>query len=171
MPHAYSTLIGPRRNGGFSFLALSLTLALLGAALALGLPYGRQTLIRHRAQETAAHLRSFATIFQTYANENGDWPAGDGTPAGIPRGMEKVLSNTRWSAVSPIGGCYTWEPSSLQQGSRIRAAIVIASTGRARVSSDRAQLLAIDRALDDGDLTTGNFLLGYRNFPLFVLER
>ena len=32
------------------------------------------------------------------------------------------------------------------------------------------QLTDIDTKLDDGNLSTGNFFLGYRNYPVFVLE-
>jgi type II secretory pathway pseudopilin PulG len=164
-------LIHPRRAEGFSFLALSLAIALLGALLAVGLPYGRTALVHRRAQKVAADLRSFATIFQSYANDNGDWPAGDAVPGLAPRGVDAKLAATAWSKVSPIGGRYTWDPSGLHQGSRIRAAILIASAEGNRVTSDREQLLEIDRAIDDGDLATGNFLLGYRNYPMLVLER
>jgi hypothetical protein len=45
------------------------------------------------------------------------------------------------------------------------------SSARANpVSSDFNQLSDIDRKLDDGNLSTGNFFLGYRNYPVFVLE-
>jgi hypothetical protein len=48
--------------------------------------------------------------------------------------------------------------------------IIIASSGTATVSSDAVQLTDIDKKLDDGNLATGNFFLGYRNYPVFVLE-
>jgi type II secretory pathway pseudopilin PulG len=171
VPQSPSILNHPRRAQGFSFLALSLVVALLGALLAVGLPYGRAALMHRRAQKVAADLRSFATLFQSYANDNGDWPAGDAVPGLAPRGVHSKLAATNWSKASSIGGRYTWDPGSLHQGSRIRAAIVIASAEGSQVTSDREQLLEIDRAIDDGDLSTGNFLLGYRNYPMLVLER
>lgn len=171
MPQPPSTSIHLRRTAGFSFLALSVVIALLGASLAVGLPYGRTALMGHRAKKVAADLRSFAALFQSYANDHGDWPAGEATPGQAPRGLESKLSSTAWGKTSPVGGQYTWDPSGLQQGSRIRAAIVIASVDGNPVTSDREQLLAVDRVIDDGDLATGNFLLGYRNYPMFVLER
>lgn len=160
-----------QRTAGFSFLAFSIVVALIGALLAIGLPYGRTVLIHRRAEKVAADLRLFSNVFQSYANDRGDWPAGDGVPAQAPRGIAPKLAGTNWDKVSPIGGWYTWDPSGLHQGSRIRAAIVIASAEGSLVTSDREQLIEIDRAVDDGDLTTGNFLLGYRNFPILVLER
>jgi len=137
----------------------------------VGLPYGRAAVRHHRAQKVAADLRSFANLFQGYANDHGDWPSGDGIPAVIPPGLEAKLAATDWKKITPIGGNYTWDPSGLHQGSRIRAAIVIASVEDSRVTTDRSQLVEIDRAIDDGDLSTGNFLLGYRNYPMLVLER
>jgi hypothetical protein len=84
--------------------------------------------------------------------------------------MEGYLGATGWQRVTPIGGLYSWDPNSTQQGERYRAVIVIATADGHPVSSESAQLLDLDRRVDDGDLDAGNFRLGYRNYPIFVLE-
>ena len=47
---------------------------------------------------------------------------------------------------------------------------MIAAVANSPVLEDRRLLEQIDRELDDGDLRTGNFQLGYRDQPFFVLE-
>jgi prepilin-type N-terminal cleavage/methylation domain-containing protein len=155
---------------GFSLLELSVVVAILSIVLAVCVPLARHLLIQARATALENDLRVFAAAFQNYANEHGDWPDGDGTPAAFPTGMEGYLSATNWTARTPIGGHYTWTPNSVQQGSRHRAAIMISSTPDNPVSSDRIQLLEIDQKFDNGELASGALLLGYRNFPVYILE-
>jgi len=115
-------------------------------------------------------LRVYAGAFQAYAQEHGDWPPGGMPPGVFPPGMEGYLSQTNWGRVTPIGGFYQFATQSLQGGGRYAAVIIIASVGANTVTSDSIQLSDIDRKLDDGNLSTGNFFLGFRNYPVFVLE-
>jgi hypothetical protein len=115
-------------------------------------------------------LRVYSGAFQAYAQEHGDWPPGGGAPGVFPAGMEGYLSQTNWGRTTPIGGNYQFATQSPQGGGRYAAVIIIASSGTATVSSDAVQLTDIDKKLDDGNLATGNFFLGYRNYPVFVLE-
>ncbi len=128
--------------------------------------------VQRNARSTAVvnDLRVFAAAFQTYAQEKSDWPAATSAPAEIPAGMQSYLSATGWERVSPIGGSYTWGRDTLQQGERYRAALLILSAGGNRVTDDRQQLLDIDQKIDDGNLDTGAFRLGFRNQPVFVIE-
>jgi len=123
-----------------------------------------------RAAAVSSDLRAFAAAFQAYAREHGDWPAG-GTPPGVlPPGMDGYLPPARWARVTPIGGHYQFATQSPQAGARYAAVIIIAPSRGQRASSDYRQLSDIDTRLDDGNLATGNFFLGYRNYPVFVLE-
>jgi hypothetical protein len=123
-----------------------------------------------RSSAVLNDLRVYAGAFQAYAQEHGDWPPGGGAPGTFPPGMEGYLSQTNWSRISPIGGYYQFATQSPQAGSRYAAVIMISSARANPVSSDFNQLSDIDRKLDDGNLSTGNFFLGYRNYPVFVLE-
>jgi hypothetical protein len=115
-------------------------------------------------------LRVYSGAFQAYAQEHGDWPPGGGAPGAFPAGMDGYLSQTNWTRVSPIGGYYQFATQSPQGGGRYAAVIIIASSGSNNVTSDVKQLTDIDTKLDDGNLNAGNFFLGYRNYPVFVLE-
>lgn len=115
-------------------------------------------------------LRVYAGAFQSYAQEHGDWPPGGGAPGTFPLGMEGYLNQTNWSRVTPIGGYYQFATQSPQQGNRYAAVIIIASVGGNQVTSDFNQLSDIDRKFDDGNLNSGNLFLGFRNYPVYVLE-
>lgn len=159
-----------RAARGFTLLELSIVLFIISVVAALAVPAFKQVQLNARSGAVMNDLRVFTGAFQAYAHDRGDWPPGDGTPGGTPSAMQGYLGVTSWERVTPIGGRYVWAPNTLQQGERYRAAIVISTVADNRVTADRKQLDDIDRKIDDADLDTGNFRLGYRNYPVFVIE-
>lgn len=159
-----------RSRAGFTLLELSVVVAIISVVLAFAVPLARQLLLDARIAAVENDFRVFTTAFQTYAQERGDWPPGDGTPGIIPPEMAGYLNQSAWSKPTPLGGRYAWDPHSRHQGSRHRAVILIASIPESPVTSDRHQLLALDAKLDDGNLATGQIQVGYRNQPIFILE-
>jgi type II secretory pathway pseudopilin PulG len=143
---------------------------IIGLLAAMAVPELKKNMINTRSSAVMNDLRVYAGAYQAYAQEHGDWPPGGGAPGVFPPGMEGYLSSTNWSRTTPIGGNYQFATQSPQGGGRYAAVIIIASTTNNPVSSDFVQLSDIDKKLDDGNLSTGNFFLGYRNFPVFVLE-
>jgi len=123
-----------------------------------------------RSSAVLNDLRVFSSAFQAYVQEHGDWPPGGAPPGVFPAGMDGYLSKSNWSRATPIGGNYQFATQSPQAGGRYAAVIIIASQRGNRVTSDANQLSDIDTKVDDGDLATGNFFLGFRNQPVFVLE-
>jgi len=151
-------------------LELAVVVFIISVIVALAVPGLKKLQLDARSTVVANDLRVFGTALQTYVHERGEWPAGNTEPGVVPTGMEGYLRETNWTRSTPIGGRYTWSPNSLQQGVRYRAVIVLSSVGTDTVTTDKNQLLDLDRKLDDGSLDSGNFLLGYRNYPVFVLE-
>jgi type II secretory pathway pseudopilin PulG len=159
-----------RLPAAFSLVGLSVAILVLSLVAALAVP-AWSTARRHaRSNALAADLKTFAAAFQSYAHARGDWPAATLEPAEIPPGMQPFLPATSWARVTPVGGAYAWARDTLQQGARYRAAVLILSVGDNRVTGDRQLLLEIDRQLDDGNLDTGRFRLGFRNQPVYVIE-
>ena len=158
------------RCAGFSLIELAVVVGILSVVLAIAVPIAVKLLMQAQSAAVENDLRVFNAAFQAYANEHGDWPAGDGTPGAFPEGMAGYLAETNWGRRTPLGGNYAWDPNSMQQGLRYRAVIVIASTTGNPVTENREQLSQLDQKIDDGNLATGNLLLGYRNSPVFVLE-
>ncbi len=143
---------------------------IIGLLAAAAVPALKKNAINARSSAVMNDLRVFAGAFQAYAQEHGDWPAGGLGPGVFPTGMDGYLGQTNWSRRTPIGGNYEFATQSPQAGGRYAAVIMIASTPGNPVTSDAAQLTEIDKKLDDGNLNTGNFFLGYQNSPVFVLE-
>ncbi len=158
-----------RGCAGFSLLGLAVTLFVLAVIAAVGTPFLRQRAIERKTNAIVADLRAFAAAYQAFAHERGDWPP-QVAPGVVPAGMETRLAQTSWKEPTPIGGRFHWARRTLQQGMRYEAALVISDSREHQVSRDKNQLEHIDRQIDDGDLTTGKFRLGYRNQPVFVVE-
>lgn len=147
-----------------------MALFIVSVVAAFAVPALKRSALEARSVAVLNELRVFAGAFQTYAHAHGDWPAGPALPGEIPAGMQPYLGTTSWTQRTPIGGRFTWSPGTWQQGERYHAAILLATAAGNPVSDDRLQLADIDRRLDDGNLATGSFRLGYRNQPVFVIE-
>jgi len=158
------------REAGFTLLELSIVVLIIGVLAALSVPALKQNTLDARSSAVMNDLRVFSGAFQAYAQEHGDWPAGGVAPGVVPPGMEAYLNATTWGRTTPIGGNYQWDTNSQQGGAPYAAVIVIASSATSSVTSDYNQLVDIDRKMDDANLSSGNFFLGYRNYPVFVLE-
>ncbi len=157
-------------TAGFSLVEMSMVVLIISLLAAFAVPHWKKAQLSARAVAVANDLRVFAGAFQSYAQDRGDWPAATLAAAEIPAGMQGYLSPTSWQRTTPVGGQYAWARDTLQQGERYRAAVLVLSVGDNRVTSDRQLLLDLDHKLDDGNLDTGNFRLGFRNQPVFVIE-
>ncbi len=158
------------REAGFTLVELSVVVLIVSLLVALGVPALKKVQLNSRAAAVANDLRVFAGALQHHVQEKGEWPGGSLEPGAFPTGMEGYLRESNWSRRTPIGGRYTWAPGTLHLGQRFRAAIVITGQPGSPVTEDRHQLLDLDRKIDDGNLETGSLRLGFRNYPVFVLE-
>ena len=154
----------------FTLLEIGVATLLIGLLAAVAVPQIRRMIVTARSKAVANDLRTFTQAFQTYLREKGDWPPRPAMAGEIPPGMAGYLRQSNWEKITPIGGYYRWEKNQKHNDRIVPAAIVISSKGRAKVTAARFQLEAIARLCDDGNLTTGNFLLGFANTPLYILE-
>jgi len=175
-----SRLIGPQRlprsaAGVVSLVELLTVVLIISILFMLAVPTYQRIQRKARATAIVNNFRVFGAVFQAYAHEKGTWPAE--VAAGImPAGIDSEdLQVSNWTRPTPIGGKFDWEynqthPGGTSPGGRWRAAIAINSTPDSPLLIDADLFETIDEALDDGDLTTGNFRLGYGDCPLFILE-
>jgi type II secretory pathway pseudopilin PulG len=159
-----------RGSRAFSLLGIGVATLLIGLLAVVAVPQGKRFIIAARSDAVIDDLRAFTQAFQAYLRKNGDWPPEQATAGQLPPGMAGYLRQPDWGKNTPIGGCYNWEKNKKHNGRTVPAAIAISSNGRFKVTSDRAQLEDLDRKIDDGNLATGSFLLGFANAPLYILE-
>ncbi len=110
---------------------------------------------------TANDLRVFGDAFSLYAMENGQFPPDSHRVLPPGAGMERYLDEARWLSKPLIGGYFNWEgPDSYPY-----AGVSVESSP----ASDTL-LTIIDEAVDDGNLSTGQ----YRKTPngrfTFIVE-
>jgi type II secretory pathway pseudopilin PulG len=159
-----------RGTKAFTLLEIGMATLLVGLLAVVAVPQCKKFIVAARSKAVINDLHAFTRAFQAFLREKGDWPPGQVAAGQIPPGMAGYLRQSNWEKITPIGGYYHWEKNRKHNDRTVRAAIVISSQGRAKVTADRVQLEDIDRKCDDGNLATGSFLLGFANAPLYILE-
>jgi prepilin-type N-terminal cleavage/methylation domain-containing protein len=159
-----------RGSRGFTLVEISVVVLIIGLVASIAVPQIRKSIVIARSEALINDLRVYSQAYQHYMQEKGDWPPGSSSPGVAPAGMGEYLNQTNWAQKTPVGGLYQWETRVLHNGQRIQAAISVVSSGDNEVTTDRIQLEDIDRRIDDGNLDTGSFRLGFENQPLFIIE-
>ncbi len=159
-------LTTPRRrdpgNGRRGLVLVELLLILLVLVLAMVLLFMGLDRIRHQArrEQLGADLPAFAKIFEQARAENGRWPA-TAAEAG------SHLRDGRWADGSTLGGEYGWVPPGA--AGRPGMITLTAFSPHFPLELTRADLLAIDRRVDDGNLATGRFRTGFNGWPVYLV--
>jgi prepilin-type N-terminal cleavage/methylation domain-containing protein len=159
----------PRSAAAFTLIELMVAVTILSLLILVAVPAYQKIQRKARTAAIVNDLRVFAAAFQAHAHDSG-WPPE--TPAGVvPAGMTgEELKADVWLRPTPIGGNFDWENNQLYYAVHYQAIIAITDTPAAPMLVDLEQLLDIDRAIDDGDLSTGNFRLGFGNGVIFIIE-
>lgn len=158
-----------RNSRAFTLVEIMVVVTIIGILAALGMPAMHRVQLKAKANVLINDLRVYSQAFTTYAQENSRFPS-DSKKGRVPVGMEDALG-PKWTESTPIGGLYNYQYRKRARGTRYTAAILLAHNGRNnRVSTDRNLLQIIDDQIDDGNLTTGQFLL-QGNRPFYVIEQ
>lgn len=160
----------PRSLRAFTLVEISVVVMIIGLLATMALPAARKAGDVAKVNTYVSDLRTFSGAFDQYAQTNGEWPATQTAAQAFPAGMEGYLSNSAWTRISPIGGSYVWDRDVLQNGRTITAAISLVDTPERPVFATSAQLTEIDLKIDDGNLATGMFQLGFNNLPMYIVE-
>ena len=165
----------PRSAAGVSLVELMVVVLIISMLFMAAVPAYQRVQRKARASAIANDFRVFSAVFQAKAHETGAWPA-EASAGVVPAGITtQEIKTDIWSHASPMGGKFDWDnnqvhPGGTSPGGRWRAALAINSTADAPLLLDYALMTEIDRALDDGNLTTGSFRLGFGDCPLYILE-
>jgi len=160
----------PRGARAFSLVEISVVVMIIGILATMSMPAVRKAGDAAKVSTYISDLRVFSGAFDQFAQTHGQWPDTQRSTQNFPEGMEGYLSNSAWTRFSPIGGNYSWDRDVVQNGRTITAAISLIDAADRPVFVTSAQLDEIDRKLDDGNLSTGMFQLGFNNMPIYILE-
>ena len=138
-----------------TMLELLIVVAVIGIIAGIALPsYVRS---RERAQnvQTMGDLKSFAGQLEIFNGEMRIWPD-ERLPGRFPDSISGVTDNqleqsikrAKWTSAPAVGGQFDWDLN--QNG--VYAALAIANP-----TATTAQLTALDKMIDDGNLSTGVF--------------
>jgi len=140
------TPVRRRRPGGFTLVEIMIVVTLIGLLASLAIPAMNRIRTRARVTAFVNDLRTGKDAFETYALENGTWPA-DGT-ANVPNVMAGYLNLAKYSGTTPLGGAWDWDYG------------VFGVTAGLSVDSPTAAITdfaQVDVMIDDGNLSTGYF--------------
>ena len=140
-------------------MEIMIVVAIIGLLAGLGIPSMLEAGIRARNNRFAAEIKAAGHAFVQYAMENGEYPP-DRNPSQMPVGMADYLSNVDWTEDTVIGGQWDWDFKVFG----VHAALSVKSPNRTD-----ARMKDIDRIIDDGNLSSGQFRQRSGGY-MYVLE-
>jgi prepilin-type N-terminal cleavage/methylation domain-containing protein len=136
-----------QQTRGFTLIEMMIIVAVVGLLAAISVP----TMVRARDVSQSAvmynDMRVAGAAFELYAMEQGDYPPNAG-PGVIPVGMAEYLGDFAWTEKNSVNGSWNWDFD--RHG--FRAAVSVTDH-----TAEPEAMLALDKRVDDGDLSTGCF--------------
>lgn len=179
LSHCLSTgwarrLGGGRRhaNGGFTMVEVMVVVLIISILASVTVPSLQRVQRRAKSTAIANDFRTFAAAFDTYAQENGRWPA-ESAAGVVPPVMSQRLNTTAWQRKTPMGGQYNWDYNQNHFGTRYTAAIAISATASAPLKLDVPQLTDLEHMIDGKNQINwlgGTFHLGTGIIPLYIVQ-
>ena len=147
--------LAPRWIRAFSVVELMIVVTIIGIVAAMARPAFLRLLVHVRGNAQMNDFRVFAAAFSQYAHTNGAYPASFTTAGGFPAVMNGLINRSQWQRRAPIGGNYSFLKDNTIGGVRYRALLRVNGTGAAARSFTSAQLLQLDKRVDNNSLTSG----------------
>jgi len=145
LPHSrHFTRLRVRR--GFTLVEIMIVVVIIGLLVAMAVPALARVKSQAVAKRYVNDMRQIAAGAERYAMESGQFP---------PNGIGSLHPNLRgyvpdslFGTTTPLGGVWDWDYQ--QNGFAVSISVY-------QFTAPDDQLLAIDRAIDDGNLNAGSF--------------
>ena len=124
-----------------------IVVAVIGLLAAIAIPCFQRARERSLNVRFAADLQVAKAAFTEYSVDHGKYPP-DTTPGVVPQGMVDYLRRVEWTKPNTLGGQWDWDNA--QFGFKAGVSVY-------RPTASSAQMLQIDKTIDDGNLATGDF--------------
>lgn len=137
-----------------------IVVVIIGMLAAIAIPTFTNIRMNAQSSRMVNDYRTFKTAFEVHAFEYGYWP--DDVNRGIvPATIEDYLKGDSFTQITPIGGNWDWD---LDHGQFWAGLSVVDPTAGETVMGK------IDKQLDDGDLSSGDFRETNSNRYTLILE-
>lgn len=134
------------RRGGFTLVEIMIVVVIIGLLAAMAIPAFARVRAQSKVSAFANDIRVGSEAFETYAMENGGWPADGG--GAVPGVMDGYLNLAKFSGPTPLGGSWDWDNGVFG---------VTAGLSVRDPTADLATMVRVDQQIDDGNLATGDF--------------
>ncbi|HMO25035.1 MAG TPA: type II secretion system protein [Tepidisphaeraceae bacterium] len=136
---------------GFTLVEILIVVVILGVLATIVIAQVAVSTDDTRATTFTSQLKTFLTAEAVYRERTGEYLE-DASSGVIPEGFESYIDRDKWENGTPIGG--VWDAQADEDG--IISSIGVHFNGMGS-SRDAAYMQRIDRAIDDGDLSSGAF--------------
>jgi prepilin-type N-terminal cleavage/methylation domain-containing protein len=135
------------RAGGFTLIEILIVVVILGILAGIVIPQFATASGDSRNAAFAHSVKLYARLFAYEQHKGAGWPA-DRQQGEFPPEMAGKIHPADWARPTPIGGRWDWDRD--QFG--VAAGVSVYQPDRSP-----AQMVEVDRMIDDGNLTTGAF--------------
>jgi prepilin-type N-terminal cleavage/methylation domain-containing protein len=132
---------------GFTLIEILIVVILLGILAAIVIPSFASSKVEAQDSIAVTNIRYAVRQFTYYRVKYGEYPP-DRLPGQMPVGMDELLGGMDWAETTPIGGKWDWDHNVFG---------VVAGVSFKNPDRTDAEMRAIDRMLDDGNLSSGSF--------------
>ena len=139
-------------NHGFTLVEILIVVIILGILGAIVIPTFSRSSVQAQQNTFVASLKTFSQAATVYKIKTGEYPADAGCGE-CPAGWENYISVVQWQRPTPVGGL--WDVQFNKHD--VTSAVGVHFHGADHVNPGDAYMVAVDAAIDDGDLETGTF--------------
>ena len=144
---AHAAVAAPAGRGGFTLIEILIVVIILGILAGIVIPQFAKASGDSSNTAFAHSVKLYARLFAYQQHKGAAWPA-DRTPGEFPPEMAGKLDPAEWAKATPIGGQWDWDQSTYG---------AVAAVSVYRPDRSPAEMIEIDKMIDDGNLTTGSF--------------